>query len=267
MEAGHRFGNRTIAALSSSLTFPDPLHAHVSDDLDAERYRRVTRVLERLGGTPSDRWGTYEFPTNAQNVVDVAIATRSTSAKAHLDAVHAQSPGDLARTLVRAASCGSGMRALEPSAGLGSIVLAMQEVGTAVTAVERSLVRREHLLLKVLKGRDRLVGDADFATCQLEERFDRVVMFPPPVRSGEGDHLDHVRRAFAMLKPRGILIAVLPSTLWARADERSTDFTTWCRERGEVVSLDLSAIGDLSISAVRLEAPRRDERGPARSRS
>lgn len=233
-----KIDNDTIGVLSA-LEFPRPDRAVIAERLDASAYKRVNEVLGALGGAWSKKEKAHIFGSDARSLVDRAIDAGevTTTREANAELGHFPTPATLADRLVKAAQVGRGMRVLEPSAGDGAIVMALQDVGALVTAVERSPVRREILLIRVLKSRDELAPETDFMEYRASGLFDRVVMNPPFCRSGIGDHLDHVRRAHGLLKPRGVLVTVLPSSIQFRRDRRHEEMRAWLEARGTISPL------------------------------
>lgn len=114
-----------------------------------------------------------------------------------------ETPDRIARTM--AGHVQPGARVLEPSAGLGRIVRAVEARGGDVLAVEvspdccRELYER-HPTIR-LRQRDFLACSAD----DLGGLFDFVVMNPPFKQGRDVKHIRHARR---MLKPGGLLVAL-----------------------------------------------------------
>jgi len=257
----------------SALEFPQPDRVVIAERLDARTYKRVNDVLVTLGGAWSKKDKVHVFAGDARALIDQTIDAGeiTTLREANSELGHFPTPGPLAAELVEMAEVGPKMRVLEPSAGDGAIVLALQDKGAIVTAVERSPVRRGNLLIRVLKSRDQLAPETDFMSYEADEPFDRCVMNPPFCRSGLGDHLDHVRRAYGMLKPRGLLVAVLPSSIRFRRDRRHEEMRTWCEERGTIEPLPEGSFRESGTGVctvvVRLEAPPAPRRASPRPRA
>lgn len=223
-------------------------HVQIAAQLDRPMYTKVNKVLEAIGGKWSRRERAHVFEGNPRDLIDSVITTGKVQTGAELGWF--PTPPSLATELVQLAGVRPGDHVLEPSAGEGAIVLEIQAAGGIVTAVELDPGRREILLRDVLKSRDELAETPDFMNywrprAKREGRsglhsdqlslgkFDRVVMNPPFCRSGMGDHLDHVRHAFEMLAPGGVLVSVLPSSVEFRTDRRHREFRAWVDERRE----------------------------------
>jgi protein-L-isoaspartate O-methyltransferase len=112
-------------------------------------------------------------------------------------------PPEIARRVVELADIQPGQRILEPSAGTGSLVRAIQEAheDADITAVEIN-----PQLAAGLSGMVQRCECADFLTLGEDlGEFDRIVMNPP---FDHGADIDHIRHAFALLAPGGRLVAV-----------------------------------------------------------
>lgn len=115
-----------------------------------------------------------------------------------------QTPAEIAAQMVREVEL-EGRRVLEPSAGLGRIVKAVQSRKPA----ELVCVEMAPQCAEVLYRMDgfRLVQE-DFLACDAERlggMFDAVVMNPP---FRLGTDVKHIRHAFGLLRPGGKLVSL-----------------------------------------------------------
>lgn len=210
----------------------DGCRAVITRPLDRKMYTRLDEVLKALGGKWNRGQKAHVFPSDAGPLLDVAITTGEvTTAK---DLGFFPTPVILARELVEMAGVTAGQRVLEPSAGTGRIVSALLDVGALVTAVERDASRRAEL--ERIEGF--VVLDLDDCMSVADAEFDAVVMNPPFCKVGLGDHLDHIRHCFEMLRPGGTLVSVGPASIEFRQDKRHTAFRAWVDDLGgEIESL------------------------------
>lgn len=220
--------------------------------LERSLYLQVDKVLTALGGKWNRGAQAHTFTGDPTTAIELVLVTGEvTTAK---DIGFFPTPAPLARQLVELAEVKPGMTCLEPSAGTGRIVDALVVAGAVVVAIERDDKMREALQKRagnsVIDDREAPHGffvvanrESDFMECLLVDqtadgehaiagfsstaRFDRVVMNPPFIKSGKGDHIDHVRHAFDMLKPGGVLVSVLPSGVLFRQDRRHAEFRAW----------------------------------------
>jgi hypothetical protein len=212
--------------------------------LDRKLYQATDKVLQACGGkwNRARKGHIFTNGSDARALVELVLTTGTVQTNADLGFF--PTPPLLARDLVELADVKPGMRCLEPSAGEGAIVLALQEAGGIVTAIERDQKRRLYLLEHVLKSRDTLVDYCDdfmkFATLgnpSTEKPFDRAVMNPAFLKCGLGDHINHVKHAYSLLADDGILVSVMPASIRFRDDKRHREFRSWFSSRGDIEDL------------------------------
>lgn len=212
--------------------------------LDRKLYVEVNKVLESLGGKWNRKAKAHLFNDDAASLLDAVITTGEVTTNREIGFF--ETPAELASKLCLMADIKAGDTCLEPSAGTGRIISAMVAAGAErLVACERDSNRRRDInnLFAHLVKNERIVFGMtletdDFMNVMLGEPVDRVVMNPPFTKVGIGDHLNHVKHAFTMLKPRGILVSVLPVSVEFRQDRRYREFRAWYEElSGELTRL------------------------------
>ncbi|HHQ4611974.1 TPA: LPD38 domain-containing protein [Aeromonas veronii] len=133
-------------------------------------------------------------------------------------------PEEYATDLVDRLGIEPGMVVLEPSAGHGILAEAARDAGATVEAVELAGDLRDILQEKGFS----LVGN-DFMETTPSQRYDAVIMNPP--FSNDMD-IDHVRHAFAHLKPGGRLAAIVSSMAGQRSNKKNKAFREWLDDLG-----------------------------------
>lgn len=117
-----------------------------------------------------------------------------------------------------------GLTVLEPEAGSGHIADAIKsEYDIAAEVCEVNPKLRELLELKGYK-----FAGIDFLT-DVTRTFDRIVMNPPFEKQQD---IDHVRKAFSLLKEGGRLVSVMAPGFEFRQDRKISDFRAWLEEVG-----------------------------------
>ncbi|WP_246312558.1 DUF3560 domain-containing protein [Pseudaquabacterium terrae] len=116
-------------------------------------------------------------------------------------------PAHLARRMVELAEVRPGHRVLEPSAGSGALLRAIEAVtgcAAACTAIEVHPAASQVLRLN---HREVTVHQRDFLACTVEQlgRFDVVLMNPPFADAADIKHIEH---AATFVKPGGTLVAI-----------------------------------------------------------
>ncbi len=135
-------------------------------------------------------------------------------------------PKTLASRMVEMAGISSGMKVLEPSAGNGNIAEAIREAGADVDVAEISSALRDLLTAKKFN-----VVSHDFMDIT-EGQYDAIVMNPP---FSKNQDIQHVQRAFKLLKPGGKLVAIVGEGAFFRNDKTATEFRDWLDELGATV--------------------------------
>ncbi|MFC5393066.1 methyltransferase [Bosea vestrisii] len=190
--------------------------------LDPKTYAAVDAVVAAAGGKWSRKARVHLFPGDARTAVDAAIESGAATRKQDLGQFDS-TPVVVAR-IVELAQISPGASVLEPSAGLGAIAHAAAAAGAVVTCVELDPSRAE-----VLKAEGFKVLAGDFLTFSHIGPFDLVLMNPP--FAGQAD-IDHVRHAAAMLRPGGLLVAVMSAGVGFRQDRKATEFRAWLQDLG-----------------------------------
>jgi predicted RNA methylase len=112
-----------------------------------------------------------------------------------------------------------GMSVLEPSAGIGNIVLGAEAAGADVAAYEIDAKRLHSAKDRcVLAGGIRLTS---FLLASPEPVFDIVVMNPPFAKQAD---IAHVTHAAKFLKPGGRLVSVMSASVTFRTDAKTEAF-------------------------------------------
>lgn len=138
-------------------------------------------------------------------------------------------PPVLADDLVARAQLAPGMRVLEPSAGSGRLVEAIQRTGIddlTVDAIEQNYTLRE--LLK-LKGAN--LVENNFMDYNPGPIYDAIVMNPP---FEDYQDVDHVYHAYSLLKPGGKLVAIMGEGPFFRSDRRGQSWRAWLDNLGGI---------------------------------
>jgi predicted RNA methylase len=213
----------------------DGTAVRITEQLDRKLYEKTNKVLVALGGKWTRGAKAHLFGSDPRPRLDLAMTTGEV--ETGQDVGFFETPAPLAKQLVKMAAVRPGQLTLEPSAGTGRIVDALLAVGAHVTALEWDATRRTVLRTRSVENDQLTVSIAEdfmFWGIEPDGGFDRVVMNPPFCKVGGGDHLDHVRRAFGMLGPSGVLVSVMPASVAFRRDRRYAEFRAWCEEHGTI---------------------------------
>jgi SAM-dependent methyltransferase len=123
---------------------------------------------------------------------------------------------------------------LEPSAGRGAIVRAIQRRYPKASVYGYELMEINRTFLKDISGFF-LYSEPDFLKSVPCEKYDRIIANPP---FSKNQDIEHIRHMYRHLKPGGILVSVA-SNHWKTCKTREeTEFRAWLYEKGaEIIDL------------------------------
>jgi len=201
--------------------------------LDRKTYLVVNDCLESIGGKWNRKAKGHTFDGDAAELLEALVATGETT-KAKSDRQIFQyfpTPPNLAAQVCEIAELNAHSRVLEPSAGEGALIKAMLPyTPQSVYAVEinGAMVPALNALNDAL---DTIVVAecGDFLGLGLAEKIsvNRVVMNPPFTKQQD---IIHVMEAWKVLRPGGILVAIMSPSPWFRDNRLSTGFREWASE-------------------------------------
>lgn len=117
-------------------------------------------------------------------------------------------PPDIAARMVELADIKPGHVVVEPSAGTGRLLLALDD-GPGLANVTAHAVEINSSLVRSLRDgfQEVTVHEGDFLAFEYSRRAfaDRVVMNPP---FASGADIEHIQRAISILKPGGLVVAI-----------------------------------------------------------
>lgn len=145
-------------------------------------------------------------------------------------------PEPLAQELIKIACIKPGHTILEPSAGTGNLIDVVRSLHSGVRV---SFCELNCFLLDILRAKYEGLADVHFAgrDCLALDSgelnsFDRIIMNPPFER---GDDAEHVLHTFSLLKPGGILAAIVSAGFFARSDKKTQRFRQFLEGTNAVV--------------------------------
>lgn len=128
-------------------------------------------------------------------------------------------PTGIVDDMIERAGIKPGMRVLEPSAGKGNIADKVRAAGVVPDVIEIS-----HTLRGILQAKGYTMAGDDFTAIEPLPVYDAIVMNPP---FENGQDMEHVRRAYSMLKPGGTLVSIMGEGAFFRSDSKATNFREW----------------------------------------
>lgn len=210
--------------------------------LDRSDYVAVNKVLEALGGKWNRKAKGHVFDYDPEEALEAAIISGEVTDTKKVFQFF-ETPSELAERLCDMAEINADSIVLEPSCGKGRIADAVwRRKPKYLLGVELNPDMKRYLAEKpygTLVGQDFLMYDpADHCIAHSEcEDFNRIVMNPPFAQ-----HQDaiHVRRAYELLAPGGVLVAITGVSFKFRADRIYENFRGFLEQTGAEV-FDLPA--------------------------
>lgn len=207
LEVLHRLGrvydkNDTERRLPQLLKNAVRIESHVSDK---RVIAETEQVLQMLGGVRQNVSGYawWQFDYDPSDVIAEIVC--SGCIPDHKSHQFYPTPESIARDAVEIAEIGPEHDCLEPSAGTGNLADAMAKIEyRRLCCIEISKMHCE-----ILKSKHYFTVNADFLSMSNGDRFDRIVMNPP---YSQGRWQAHIEHAATMLRPDGILVAILPAS-------------------------------------------------------
>jgi predicted RNA methylase len=189
--------------------------------LDRKQYAAVNEVLENIGGKWSKKTKSHVFPDDPIDKLESVILTGEIVPPDKHG--YFPTPPALARRVIELAEIRYDHAVLEPSAGQGGIADHVPE------DCDLDCVELLPDNAAVLDEKGYCVKCCDFLTVEPTPAYDRVVMNPPFERQQD---IDHVAHAMKFLKPGGILVSIMASSVMFRENRKTAEFRELVNGRG-----------------------------------
>lgn len=199
--------------------------------LERSLYQETAKHLEMIGGKWNRKAAGFVFNEDPTVLLGQIAAGEKRNLKKEFQFYG--TPDHLADRLVELAEIRNGMMVLEPSAGQGAIIKAINRV------VPQMLVRAFELMpvnRTILEQIDRceLIGD-DFLKHQSNIKFDRIIANPP---FNKNQDIDHIYKMYLCCKGSGRIVTIA-SKHWQRStNKKEVAFKNWLDEvNAEVIEI------------------------------
>lgn len=222
-----RVDNEVLNVLSASQCEGNNLI--LTGQLERNLYTRTNKVLEAAGGKWNRKAKAHVFDIDAAERFEQIILTGDVVVPKD-DFEFFPTPPDVVRHVIHLADIRDGMTVLEPSAGQGAIAKAAHDAAADVMIDMYELMPANNDALHALNLHLSGIGEpVDFLTVEPKPVYDRVVMNPPFGRQAD---IMHVTHALKFLKPDGLLVSVMASSVTFRSNKLTSDFRQIIEERG-----------------------------------
>ncbi|MDR0472345.1 MAG: class I SAM-dependent methyltransferase [Treponema sp.] len=197
--------------------------------LERKLYEKVNKALVILGGKWNRSKRGHVFEESPADAIDDLLLTGEVFDRKK-EFQFFPTPPEVCKKICTFAEIDIYCDVLEPSAGQGNIAKEMLRYSPkSITVVE---LDEKHTPYLEGKYTHCFMGQ-DFLVWETKKRFDRIVMNPPFSKKQD---IKHIIRAFSLLKPSGILVAILSPSPFFCADKLSQDFRSFISEKGAVIS-------------------------------
>lgn len=197
------------------------------EQLERSLYERVNKVLVALGGKWNRKLKGHLFAVDPRTLYGQAV-DQGTYVDRKKVLQFFETPADIARRMAERARIKITDLILEPSAGHGALIAALDQnhPGAYVMAVdideENYRVLRERFPTITVICADVLAWVRD-----REAVFDIVLMNPP---FHGGQDIEHVRAAWNLLRTGGPLVAILGEGAFIQQNKRAKAFRQWLED-------------------------------------
>lgn len=185
-------------------------------------------MIEAAGGKWNRKAKAHVFDIDASDRIEQIILTGDVVVPKD-DFEFFPTPPDVVRHVIHLADIRNGMMVLEPSAGQGAIAKAAHDAAVDVMIDMYELMPANNDALHALNLRLSGIGEpVDFLSVEPAPTYDRVVMNPPFGRQAD---IKHVTHALKFLKPGGLLVSVMASSVTFRTNKLTSDFRQLIEDR------------------------------------
>jgi len=200
---------------------------YLQGTLSRKDYTDTNMILESAGGKWSRKEKAHVFPTDASDRLEQILLTGETELPRE-DFDFYPTNQEISLQVSRLAEISEGMEVLEPSAGHGALIKPALALGAKVTAVE--IAKANQAVLEGIEGIELI--KADFLEMEPGKLFDRIIMNPP---FGRQMDIKHVNHALKFLKPGGILVAIMASSVLWRDNRLTSEFRNFIYDHGGTI--------------------------------
>lgn len=207
--------------IEGSVLFLPPL-----SDGPLKNYNEVRTALLKAGA--KYKRNTFVFPNDAQPYIDRLISGESVNIKKEFQFF--ETPDDLAERLVELSGVKEGHMILEPSAGQGSIVKAINRATGGEDVYCYELMPINQNILKNIST-VKLLGQ-DFLSNNEDEKYDRIIANPPFAKNQD---IDHIKKMFEVLRPGGRIVTIASPSWTFGSHKKHIEFREWLDEVGATI--------------------------------
>lgn len=189
--------------------------------LDRKLYEQTAKALKNIGG----KWQggkTYGFVFTSDPTPLLAKLQDGQKVNLKKDYQFYPTPPALADRLVEYANLFSSHTVLEPSAGNGAIIAAIQRIYPNKSIDAYELMPQNQIILRQNPNIN-LLGD-DFLESPQDKLYDRIIANPPFANNQD---IEHLYAMYDRLKPNGRLVCIVSMHGLIDKNKKETQFQRW----------------------------------------
>lgn len=220
--------NNTVLDILGKCRVEDNVLFLPDERLERPDYEAVNKVLTILGGKWNRKAKGHVFDHCPEEEIENVILTGEVTDKVK-EYQFFPTPREVAEHLCDLAEIHSDSFVLEPSCGKGNIADVVYERKPGMLyGIELNVDMGKYLQEKPY---DTYIGK-DFLEFEQCEYWDRIVMNPPFARQQD---IDHVYKAFEILKNGGIMVSVMSNSVLFRTNKKTVEFREFLDKHNAVV--------------------------------
>lgn len=229
----YKRGKHTFACKPISVGGHDLYHLSVRPAMTNEEYDDLKYRIERLGGHWRERFGGFVFDVDPMPALRREEAwgpfEHSQHAKWKIMRQFYPTPDNLAEYVVRLAEVEQNHIVLEPSAGSGALLRPLGRKNNIVAieiddGLATGLMEADYSCV-INSSFEKAIEDGDVG-----QWFDRILMNPPFSTPDEKQiDIKHIMLAYNLLKPGGILVAIMAENDLYYDTQRTKDFNKFLK--------------------------------------
>jgi len=199
--------------------------------LDRKVYEQVAKALQGIGGKwKGGKVMGFVFPSDPTPLLEQVAGGEKINLKKEFQFF--ATPDALCDKLVSLANINENLSILEPSAGDGAIIKAINRVlPRKVIDCYEAMPTNRILLDKIPTAR--ILGD-DFLQASNSRKYERIIANPPFTKNQD---IDHLYKMYDLLNDGGKVVCVT-STHWKErhsSGKKESEFRAWLHNKGAVV--------------------------------
>ena len=191
-------------------------------NLDRKLFLEVKKSLERIGG----KWKggkVFGFVFNEDPTELLSKISAGEKINLKKDFQFFATPSNLADKLVALADVNTGETFLEPSAGQGAIVKAINRLSPGRIVDCYELMKANRNILKKINTVN-ILGE-DFL--KSNDKYDRIIANPPFSKNQDIQHIMHM---YDCLNPKGKIVSIASNHWRTSKNKKETQFRNWLSE-------------------------------------